>query len=91
MEIVTDVEIIEKYRVTKNFIDKHSRKMGAFSRNPRKFILSRVEAYISDLATQNAAKVSPEIAKLHRKAKVNELFEQSVNTVRMRNLKGRAS
>lgn len=84
MIIVTDQEIIEKYRVTKNFVNKHSRRMGAFSRNPRKFIAERVEAYIADLAARNASRASPEVAKMRRKQMVDQLFKESVAAVQMR-------
>jgi hypothetical protein len=74
--IITDKDIQERFKVGKSWIDKNSRKMGCFSRNPRKFILSRVEQYIQNLAAQNAAKDSPEMKKLLRKKAVDQIFQE---------------
>jgi hypothetical protein len=51
--MITDAELVAEYKLTKNFIDRHSREMGGRGR-PRRFIRENVEAFLRKLheATQ---------------------------------------
>jgi hypothetical protein len=87
MTILTEAEIRERFKLTGGFIEKHSRNMGNLSRNPRTFILSRVEAYIESLASKKAAKVSPELEKARQKREFNQLFEESRRAIEAKKLR----
>lgn len=55
-EIVTDDYLKEHFLLSLSFINTHSRRMGAFSKNPRKFFLFKVHEYLLFMADETQKK-----------------------------------
>jgi hypothetical protein len=45
IDILKDADLLAEYKLTKNFVDRHSREMGGRGR-PRRFIRENVEAFL---------------------------------------------
>jgi len=76
MTIVTDQEIIERFKVSKHFIAEHAPKWGAFSR-PRKHILEEVEKYLAALSEAKRNKYANiEIRKHANKQMVKTIIDE---------------
>lgn len=50
-QIVDQAYLESKLHLSANFISRHSRAMGCFARNPRKFLLDKVMKHLEQLAS----------------------------------------
>lgn len=77
MTILTDSEVMARFKVSKHFIAEHAPRWGAFSR-PRKHIAEEVEKYLAGLS---AAKRSKYLNVEIRKQANRQMVEDVVNSV----------
>lgn len=78
--IVTDEYLINQLGLTPAFINQHARRMGSFSRKPRRFFLHHVMTHLEALAQQSIIKAHGErnLRKREVKAWADRVLEMSL-------------
>ena len=85
--IVDDNFLIQNLNLTKSFINKHARAMGAFSK-PRKFFLKYVMNHLEGLAMNSIRKVDDKrIEQSYKKRVVDQIVNETLLKARV--IKGR--
>lgn len=72
--IVDDHYLVSELKLSKGFINRNARAMGAFCR-PRRFFKKNVMNYLESLASKNIMKVHAKaLEQVHLTSQVNKLF-----------------
>lgn len=80
--LITTEEAIEQFGVSRNFIERHAKLMGNFSR-PRRLDPSKVQAIINKVSAEKQAKAfQGEINKLSCQSIVEETLKEVLGSIR---------